>query len=99
MGKTNFSGKKVEKKGEKGEKNKFRPNLSLGACLAMCLFFEETEPSVLINCVLTKKNKCMRFFGRIFLVASTSVTHKIHRITYSIKAGSQFFVILSFECA
>ena len=24
-------------------------------CLAMCLFFEETEPSVLINCVLKKK--------------------------------------------
>ena len=24
----------------------------------MCLFFEQTEPSVLINCVLTKKNKC-----------------------------------------
>ena len=47
--------KKEEKKREKRKKNKFWPNLSLGACLAMCLFFEETEPSVLINCVLTKK--------------------------------------------
>ena len=39
----------------KREKSKFQPYLSLGACLAMCFFFEETEPSVLINCVLTKK--------------------------------------------
>ena len=33
----------------------FQPNLSLSACLAMCLFFEEIESSVPINCLLTKK--------------------------------------------
>ena len=52
-GKNQFFRKKKDKKRVKREK--FQPNLSLGACLAMCLFFEETEPSVLINCVLTKK--------------------------------------------
>ena len=78
MGKSNFSGKKVEKKGEKGEKNKFRPNLSLGACLAMCLFFEETEPSVLINCVLTKKNKCiLTLYENCNEILYYSVIHKL----------------------
>ena len=37
---------------------KEKKNLSL-ACLAICLFFKETEPSMLINRVLTK-NKCIQ---------------------------------------
>ena len=55
MGKIDFLGEKGEKREKRKKINKFRPNLSLSACLAMCLFFEETEPSVLINHVLTKK--------------------------------------------
>ena len=52
MGKINFLGKKDKKR---VKRKKFQPNLSLGACLAMCLFFEETEPSALMKRVLTKK--------------------------------------------
>ena len=56
---------KKEKKKKKGKKRKFGPNLSLGACLAMCLFFKETEPSVLINRVLTKKKISVFFVLKI----------------------------------
>ena len=62
MGKIIFLGKKDKKR---VKRKKFRPNLSLGVCLAMCLFFEQTEPSVLINCVLTKKNKCIGLPGSL----------------------------------
>ena len=33
----------------------FYPNLRLRVCLAMCLIFQQSEPSVLINRVLTEK--------------------------------------------
>ena len=36
----------------------FYPNLRLRVCLAMCLIFQQSEPSVLINCVLTEKKMC-----------------------------------------
>ena len=76
MEKIDFLGKNEIKKENSKKVNKFRPNLSLGACLAMCLFFEETEPSVLINRVLTKKNKCIR----VFVPASHLSCYKGHQI-------------------
>ena len=41
--------------------NFFHPNLRLSMCLAMCLIFQQSEPSVLINRVLTEK-KCVCSF-------------------------------------
>ena len=36
----------------------FYPNLRLRVCLAMCLIFQQSEPSTLINRVLIKKRMC-----------------------------------------
>ena len=36
----------------------FHPNLKLRVCLAICLIFQQSEPSVLINRMLTEK-KCV----------------------------------------
>ena len=41
----------------------FDLNLRLRVCLAMCLIFQQSEPSVLINRVLTEKKMCMAFYN------------------------------------
>ena len=37
----------------------FYPNLRLRVCLVMCLIFQQSEPSVLINRLLTEEKKCI----------------------------------------
>merc|ERR1712212_890835 len=46
----------------------FYPNLRLRVCLAKCLIFQQSEPSVLINRVLTEKKMCIRITRQASLV-------------------------------
>ena len=47
-----------EKKEKLEKKNKFQPNLRLGACLAMCLKYGQIEPGFFYKHVLIEENEC-----------------------------------------
>ena len=52
--------KKIGIKTKMKEKLKyFFSNCRLRACLAMCLIFQQSKPSMLINYVLTEKKMCI----------------------------------------
>ena len=58
----------------------FLPNLRLRVCLAMCLIFQQSEPSMLINRVLTEKKMCTMSLIQfeLFLGRSSDMIFRAH---------------------